>query len=230
MVLLFLRPESALGLTVDVDAVKKFEGFPAGFKLLDPNTGQPETVVINAEISLAELEFGQVTSATLGISQTTGDGGFKNFGATEVDPAVELPLPTAPNYTAIVGRELTSSLPESGGKPQGKLVVDVELVQLIPDAFGYGYWYRGKLGGGRIKITIRYIPPELAGTYVASVPPYFDGVSGRSRLAPPSTTEFKVVAPFVSGDVEALATMYPRGETAALTETLWYSKRRLRAM
>ena len=86
MVLLFLRPESALGLTVDVDAVKKFEGFPAGFKLLDPNTGQPETVVINAEVSLAELEFGRVTSATLGIESRPSSFSASLDGAQEVPP------------------------------------------------------------------------------------------------------------------------------------------------
>ena len=304
MVLLFLRPESALGLTVDVDAVKKFEGFPAGFKLLDPNTGQPETVVINAEISLAELEFGRVTSATLGIESRTfsasldaaqevppvigvnatgtgtftlnaartelaykitvetnkltglitgahfhnaaagTNGGvvrpitsdlvgdtftgtwkstdpqpltnvlvdaleagnlyinvhtvanppgeirgqvvkqFKDFGTGKAFPAVDLPLPAAPNYVP-VSAELTDFLPKVNGNTQGKLVVDAELVQLLPDAFGYGYGYRGKLGGGKIKFTIRYIPPEIAGTYTATVAAYFDNsATSRTLLAP----------------------------------------------
>lgn len=34
--LLFLRPDSALGLTVDVDAQAKFEGFPAAVPLDQP--------------------------------------------------------------------------------------------------------------------------------------------------------------------------------------------------
>ena len=54
MALLFLRPDAALGLTVDVDAVKKFEGFPAGFKLVDPKTGELETVVIESAMNIVE--------------------------------------------------------------------------------------------------------------------------------------------------------------------------------
>ena len=133
---------------------------------------------------------------------------------------MDLPLPVAPDY-APVSAELTQFLPTVNGSTQGKLVVDAELVQLLPDAFGYGYGYRGKLGGGKIKFTIRYIPPEIAGTYRATVTAFFDdSPTSRTLLAPPSTTEFKVVAPFVSGDVKALATMYPRGETAALSRDL----------
>ena len=335
MVLLFLRPESALGLTVEVDAVKKFEGFPAGFKLLDPNTDQPETVVINAEVSLAELEFGRVTSATLGIetrsssfSASLDDGSgsptaatgiftlnaartelavsitlvnpsefadyfaadftnaarklvwtlgfdhalldagdtatgtwkstdsdfpltdalvaeleagtlhmflvgddivegqilqvltdFKDFGTGKAFPAVDLPLPVAPTY-APVSAELTEFLPKVNGSTQGKLVVDTELVQLSPDAFGYGYGYRGQRGGGKIKFTIRYIPPEIAGTYKATVTAFFDdSATSRSPLAV-NTTEFKVVPPIVSGDVKAVDTAYPRSETEALSRDL----------
>ena len=104
----------AAPLTVEVDAIKKFEGFPAGFKLHDPETGQPETVVINADVVLAEEEFAPITSVALGVSQLAGDAGFQNFGDGAASPSVELPLPIAPDYAPIEAFELTHQLPRSG--------------------------------------------------------------------------------------------------------------------
>ena len=143
MVLLFLRPESALGLTVDVNAVKKFEGFTAGFKL-DEGTGQPETVVIEAKINLPEGEFQDIVKATLDIETADGGSGFLNVSA------VELPLP-ASTGDPVIDRELTDQI------TQGQLFVDAKLVRLVPDAFGYGYGYRAIGGKGFIKFTLRYI-------------------------------------------------------------------------
>ena len=93
--------------------------------------------------------------------------------------------------------------------------MDVELAQTIPDAFGYGFGYRG----GRIKFTITYTPPELAGTYKATVAAFFDEGVTRFALAV-DTTEFKVVPPLLTDDVVALSTVYPRGETEALSRDL----------
>ena len=203
----------AVPMTVDIDAVKKFEGFPAGFKLIDPNTGQPEVVVINAEVVLAQGEFTSMTGVALGTSQEAGDAGFLNFGSGEAFGSVDLPLPVPPDYADIVSQDLTQFLPKVHGSPQGTLFVDVAHVQTIPDAFGYGYGYRG----GRIKFTIRYRPPELAGTYRATVTTFFDLGGGRNQLTSPSTTVFEVVPPFLADDVKALATAYLRGETEALS-------------
>ena len=205
MVLLFLRPDSALGLTVDANAVKKFDGLPAGFKLLDPATGQPETVVIEAEVVLSGGEFTDITKATLAIAQTSGTAGFKDFGTGDNDgPAVTLPLPAAPNHTAISDEELTSQLPDNGGSDQGLLFVDVELVNASADAFGYGYGYRGLKGGGKVKFVIRYTPPSLAGDYSAVFRVYF-----QDTLRASSITEFVVLAPFSSSQVRSRTTVYP---------------------
>ena len=201
MALLFLRPDSALGLTVDVDAQAKFEGFPAAVPLDQPQ-------IIGVEINLPEGEFQAITSATLGIVQTTGAGVFIDFGSGG-DPTVVIPLPVGPNFDKIVFEDLSDQLPvDGGGNTQGKLFVDVELVRAIADAFGYGYGYRGGRGGGLIQITMSYTPPSLSGVYVATVD-VLSNVSGPDTVLASSQTQFSVLDP-ISGDaVTVLSTMYP---------------------
>ena len=179
MVLLFLWPDSALGLTVDVSATKKFEGFAAGFKLLDPATGQPEVIEIHGEVVLAGGEFTDITKATFGISQTAGDPGYVNFGGTT---AVNVPLPAAPNHADITNQELTSQLPSSGGTTQGQLFVDVKLVNTIPNAFGYGYGYRGGTGGRHDQVLV----PIYAALHRGGVLGSAQGVLRRRRARPPA--------------------------------------------
>ncbi len=212
MVLLFLRPDSALGLTVDVSATKKFESFPAGFKLLDPATGQPEEVTFIGNVVLAGGEFTDITKVTLSISQTAGDPGYVNFGGAT---AVNVPLPTPPNYIEIIGQELTSQLPTSGGQRQGQLFSDVVLNNTQPDAFGYGYGYRGKQGGGVIEVDFGYTPPSIAGKYRAEIKVFFEDTE---RAA--GTTDFVIVPPFTRDQVQARETLYPRSNPAALTRDL----------
>ena len=95
MALLFLRPDSALGLTVEVSAVKKSPDFPApaGFKLGDP-------VIINADVGL-QGDFEPIKKVTLTVAQDTGDAGF----------TVNLPFPQAPNYAPIASADISGSLP-----------------------------------------------------------------------------------------------------------------------
>jgi len=217
MAFLFLRPEAALGLTVEVSAVPKYQGFTAGFKLVDPSTGQPETVVISAEALLPEGGFEAVNLATLDILQSTGDTGFKDFSGSGVNPRVDLPLPVSPNFSAIAFQELTAQLPvDATGDTQGLLFVDVSLIQTIPDAFGYGYGYRGGSGGGSIKFTVRYVPPAIAGTYNATVRAF--SITGVELAA--STTQFVVLPPFPAGSVVAAPTIYPISTGEALTRDL----------
>ena len=193
------------------------EGFAAGFKLVDPNTGQPETVVVEAEALLPEGDFEAIDLATLDILQSTGDPGFIDFSGSGVNPAVQLPLPIGPNFDAIVFQELTTQLPVDGtGDTQGLLFVDVSLIQVIPDAFGYGYGFRGGQGGGSIKFILRYIPPVIAGTYNATVRVF--SVTGAELAA--SSTQFVVLPPFPAGSVVAAPTIYPRSAGEALTRDL----------
>ena len=215
MVLLFLRPESALGLSVDVNAVKKFPNFPApaGFKIDEP-------VIIDATIELRQGEFGPITRATVEVSQLTGDGGYLDFGAGKADPAIDLPLPTPPNYTAIEFFDLSDKLPELSGETQGLLFADVDLVQILPDAFGYGYGYRGQQGGGSIKFKIKYTPPGIVGTYRATVKVYNDENAEIGSETPTNTMDFIVVKPLPAGSVVARPTKYPRSSTEALSRDL----------
>ena len=141
---------------------------------------------------------------------------FKDFGAGDnVSAAIELALPVPPNYTDIVNEELTNQLPTSGGDTQGLLFVDVSLVQVTGDAFGYGYGYRGGRGGGSIKITIRYTPPKVGGEYDGTVKVYFGDAERAS-----SSTSFVVVEQFPAGAVVALSTLYPRSDEGALSRDL----------
>ena len=217
LALLFLRPSPALGLTVDVDAVKKFSGFDAGFKLLDPDTGQPETVIIDADANLAGGEVADIDRATLDIVQLSGDAGFIDFSGTGSDPAVLLPLPVAPDYLAIEFFDVTSGLPvDSTGDTQGLLFVDVQLVNVIGDDLGFGYGYRGQQGGGSIRFKIKYTPPQIAGTYQATL--RLLDVNG-AELAN-NTTNFVLLNQLAPGSAIALTTIYPRGATEAMSRDL----------
>ena len=207
MALLFLRPDSALGLTVEVSAVKKFPDFPApaGFKLGDP-------VIINADVGL-QGDFEPIKKVTLTVAQDTGDAGFTGF-------TVNLPFPQAPNYAPIASADISGSLPVVGGQTQGKLFVDVRLVETTPDPFGYGYGYRGKLGDGFIKYTITYVPPKIRGTYTATFRLLFVQDSPETLLHDPVSTKFSILGPFVAGDLVALPTIYPRSAEGALSRDM----------
>lgn len=189
-------------MSVDVDAVKKFPGHPAGFKLVDPGTGQPETVVIEATVKLGEDEFTEITRVALDMSQEAGDEGY-------IDSTVELPLPVAPDYASIESFDLTVQL------PQGQLFVDVALVNVVPDAFGFGYGYQGGQGGGSIDFAIRYTPSAIAGGYQAVLRVLFE-----DTVRALSSTQFIILKPFSSDQVQALATIYPRSDTEALSRDL----------
>ena len=212
MIFLFLRPGEAFGLNVEVEAEKKFANFPAGFQLA-------ERVLITADVVINEGEFAKITGATFEVKTADGGAGFINFENGVPNPAVNLPLPTsgdidsAGNNFSIEFQELTSQLPTSGGLAQGKLFYDVFLstADTLPDAFGYGYGYQGQQGGGRIKFTIKYHPPEIVGKYIATVKVDFEG----GELAS-SATEFNILGALMAADVTSLPTLYPIGETEAI--------------
>ena len=189
-------------MSLDVDAVKKFSGHPAGFKLVDPGTGQPETVVIEATVKLGEDEFTEITRVALDMSQEAGDEGY-------IDSTVELLLPVAPDYASIESFDLTVQL------PLGQLFVDVALVNVVPDAFGFGYGYQGGQGGGSIDFAIRYTPSAIAGGYQAVLRVLFE-----DTVRALSSTQFIILKPFSSDQVQALATIYPRSDTEALSRDL----------
>ena len=139
-ILLFLRPDEAIGLSVVVDQPLNDRNSERGFKLLDAATGLPETVVITSEVRFvggAEI----VPSAAVDIIQESGQTGF-----TEV-LAVSLPV------RATTGEALTV--------PQGTLLLDVLLegIKTFPVGPGFGYGYDGvSQTGGLIKFTLRYTP------------------------------------------------------------------------
>ena len=68
MVLLFLRPDSALGLSVTIDTPQNSRNSLQGFKLDEP-------VVIKANIKL-QGNFEDIQTATLALEQITGDAGY----------------------------------------------------------------------------------------------------------------------------------------------------------
>ena len=209
MALLFLRPDSGLGLTVEVSAVKKFPDFPApaGFKLGDP-------VIINADVGL-QGDFEPIKKVTLTVAQDTGDAGFTGF-------TVNLPFPQAPNYAPIASADISGSLPVVGGQTQGKLFVDVRLVETTPDPFGYGYGYRGKLGDGFIKYTITYVPPKIRG----HIRPLSGCYSYRTPRRRCSTTPYPPSSPSSVPSWQETSWPYPRyileAPRGASPGTWWY--------
>ena len=115
MVLLFLRPEAALGIALVVEQPQNDRNSEPGFKLLDETTGKPETVTIKAEVRFdGGTEI--FKSATLDIVQETGDARFVDV------VGLALPISGLGNLR-FTGDDLTTSLPASGDGNQGSLIV-----------------------------------------------------------------------------------------------------------
>ena len=188
MMLIFLRPGSALGLSVIVDTPENPRNGLSGFTL-------GEAVMIHAEVNLEGKEE-TITSVTLEIVQTDGDSGF-------IDLVVNLP--------AVEGTfDITDQLPlDATGDRQGSASVEVffEDVTVTTNGYGYGYGYgyRGEQGGGTIKFWITYTPPGIAGDYTANLT-----VTTPDETVPFSIN-FSVLAPR-EGTSTVLATLYPRTE------------------
>ena len=147
MILLFLRPEEAIGLSLVVDQPLNARNQEDGFKLFDVTTGLPETVVITSQVRFeggAEV----VPTAAVDIIQESGEAGF-----TDV-LALSLPV-----------RATTS---EALTVPQGTLLLDVVLegIKVLPVGGGFAYGYDGVTQtGGLVKFTLKYTPPPITGDY-----------------------------------------------------------------
>ena len=194
MVFLFLRPDSVLGLQVEVDTPLNNRNNLFGFKLA-------EEVVITARVKL-QGAFEDITEVNLAIEQTAGSPGFIPItGATRV----LLPL------VVVTGDNLTDQLPVVGGKPQGALTGDLVLNKVRPDAFGYGYGYLGEAGVGQFEYILRYKPPPIPGDYKATV----SVVTPNQTVSFP--TEFSVLGALTA---IRLSTIFPISDTEALSRDL----------
>lgn len=141
--LLFLSPDEAVGLSLVVNQPANDRNSESGFKILDPSTGLPETVVIKSEV---RFDGGTevAPSAAVDIIRENGAAGFIDVTA--------LPIPVRP----ATGEALTVA--------QGTLLVDVVLegIKKFPVGAGFAYGYDGLTQtGGLIQITLRYTPPPI---------------------------------------------------------------------
>ena len=144
MALLFLRPDPAFGLTVAVDPPENERNNLSGFQLGEP-------VVLTARINL-EGELENIESATLDLTQISGDAGYTNV------VALDLPIDVVTGQVVVVA--------------QGTLVVDVAHteVEIVPPINGNAYGYQGSgQSGGVITYTLTYTPPLVRGFYEAEV-------------------------------------------------------------
>ena len=200
MALLFLRPDTAVGLKLVVDQPVNERNSERGFKLLDPNTNLPEAIVIQATVKF-EGSTEIVPSAQLDIIQETGDERFL--------PITNLPLPVEP----VTSGDLTDLLPQSGDG--AKLFVDVlfNAVKQFPidSSFGYGYGlgFDGVgVTSGVIQYILTYTPPPFTGDYVGTITV---DVSGQAPIS--KSRQFSILPALTA---EALATLYPTSDGEAL--------------
>ena len=191
MVFLFLRPDTALGLEVEVDTPANSINGLSGFKLQEP-------VEIIARIKL-EGGFEDLALVTLAIEQIIGDPGFLPVTGGDI---IVLPV-------LITADDITDQLPTSGGVPQGTLLVEVTHTEVILVRFNNGYGYQGTGDtGGIIQYKLTYTPPGIVGDYLATLTVTLRGASDVSF-----GTQFSVLGALY---VEALATIYPRSDGEAL--------------
>lgn len=203
MVLLFLRPDAAAGLTVSVDTPQNARNGLAGFKLGEP-------VIIRTSVGF----IGQpdiVVESSLTIIQETGDAGYVNITG---DKTVDLPI----GLHSGTGDDISDRLPTSGGVRQGKLIFTGDFKSIIKfgvggfGGFGYGYGYKSAEGtSGIIEYVLEYTPPAIAGDYKAVIT-----ISTTGQKFPTETT-FTVLPPL---DVKALGTLYPTSDGEALPRDL----------
>ena len=194
MVLLFLRPDSALGLAVVVEQLENVRNQRFGFKLAEP-------VLIKAEVRFeGGAQIITADSATLDITQVTGDPGFLSV------TSLKLPV------REVTDENLTAQLPvDSNGDTQGTLFATVvfDAVKIVPadsdPAFAYAYDGVGETGGV-IGYILTYTPPPIVGDYRATV-------TVKTDQTVTASTNFSVLPGL---KIFALATLYPRSDTEAL--------------
>ena len=139
-------------------------------------------------------------SATLDITQVTGDPGFLSV------TSLKLPV------REVTDENLTAQLPvDSNGDTQGTLFATVvfDAVKIVPadsdPAFAYAYDGVGETGGV-IGYILTYTPPPIVGDYRATV-------TVKTDQTVTASTNFSVLPGL---KIFALATLYPRSDTEAL--------------
>ena len=141
--LLFLRPDQALGLSVDVVTSKNGDAGQTMF-------AQGEDVTIAIEVDL-EGRQEELASATFEVRQVEGESGFTG---------IIIDLPTGQ------GDYVTGGPPE-GVDPDsvGSARLNVAHDGISPGSSGSAMSY----SGGKIVYSIVYSPPEFGGDYTATV-------------------------------------------------------------
>ena len=142
LALLLLRPDQALGLSVDVVASKNGDASLTMF-------GQGEDVTIDIEVDLEGRED-EFVSATFEVRQAEGESGFTGI-------IIDLPTGRGDYVT--------------GGPPEGVNPDSVGSARLnvAYDGISPGSRSAMSYSGGKIVYSIVYSPPEIGGSYTATV-------------------------------------------------------------
>ena len=176
VVILFLRPNAALGLAVNVtDPVNSANGL-SGFKL-------GEEVVITGDVN---FEGGpeRVVDVTLDIIQS-GD----------VDPAFKNVIGLSLPIDEVTDLDISSQMHAVSGTAQGtlKLTVILDAVKRFQLGNGYAYGYDdGSTDSGNIRVILKYTPPSIAGDYQATI--RVETEPGGQAVTP-AVTNFSVLGP-----------------------------------
>ncbi|MDP3063404.1 MAG: hypothetical protein Q8O40_09385 [Chloroflexota bacterium] len=137
VVSVLLSPAVTMGLTATNQTNKAAASLPPNYKL-------GELVTFTSEVIFAEGETKDISKVHWRIT-----------GPQPLD--VDLPIiDTAGSFL-----DITYLLPvDFTGARLGQLKAKIEIVNLAHGS-GYGYGYKGKTGGGKIKYTLKYLPPVL---------------------------------------------------------------------
>ena len=141
--LLLLRPDQALGLSVDVVASKNGDVAQTMF-----TQGEDVTIDVQVDLEGREEEF---LDAVFEVSQTGGEAGFTGI-------IIELPTEEG---TYVTGAPPENVNPDSVGSARLEVVYE----EISPGSSGSAMSY----SGGKIVYSIIYSPPEIGGNYTATV-------------------------------------------------------------
>ncbi len=201
-VLLFLRPQAAVGFSLLVEQPANVRNSESGFRVLDPTTGKPDVVPISSSLQF-DGEPRLVKSATLDIEMETGDPSFKD--------EIGLNLPLEP----VTGDDITDQLANSGDGSSGSVSLTADAVKKVQQGINYFYGYDG-IGetGGIFTWDVAYVPPPFTGDYRATI----RITTEDGNDPPPAVTRFSVLGPLLIAQV--LSTLYPRSDVEALPDDL----------
>ena len=141
--LLLLRPDQAMGLSVDVVASKDGDTAQTMFA-----QGEDVTIDVQVDLEGREEEF---VSAAFEVSQTEGEAGFTGI-------IIDLPTEEGDYVTGAPPENVN---PDSVGSARLKVVYE----GVSPGSNGSAMSY----SGGKIVYSIIYSPPEIGGNYTATV-------------------------------------------------------------